>query len=172
MINIYYKEAQPKASNPTDTGFDVTCTDLEVQEISGELVLIYHTNVAIFSPDENLDIQLRCRSSINGYNLSLTNAVGTIDKSYKSYIQFRFKLTGFAKGLHRTDRESFTVDDVDKGTITLTNHWGKKDTFKIYKLGDRIGQMIIGLAAKSKDIEWIQTFDMEEDRGGFGSSGS
>lgn len=168
MIEIKYKGDLPLQSNiGTDTGFDIIATKLTVNIVNGQPVLTYNTNVALKALTKQLDLQLRCRSSIYKKSLVLTNGVGTIDEHFSSPMSLKFALKGYSLGFHNND----TLEVFEKeGIIRMETYWGMKCEFHIYAPNERIGQLVVGAAAKN--IKWIQAFDMEEDRGGFGSSGS
>lgn len=82
------------------------------------------------------------RSSLSNYHLDLANAVGVIDSNYRGEIKFRFKKT--------------------------EDHWSSK----YYKVGDRVGQLII---MPIPEIEFEEAEELDEtNRGanGYGSSGN
>ena len=82
------------------------------------------------------------RSSISKYDLILCNGVGVIDNSYRGEILFRFKKT-----------ENY-------------------DRNKFYKVGDKIGQMILKTRPFINFEEVNELSDTERDSNGFGSSGN
>lgn len=81
------------------------------------------------------------RSSIFKYELELTNSVGVIDSGYRGEITFKFRKTGTG----------------------ITNN--------IYKVGDRIGQLIIMPYPKIEIIESQELSETERGTGGYGSTG-
>ena len=81
------------------------------------------------------------RSSIRKYDLALTNCVGVIDSGYRGEIQATFKKTN-------------TID------------WGT-----IYKVGDRIAQIIILPYPPIEFVEADELSNTERGEGGFGSTG-
>lgn len=81
------------------------------------------------------------RSSIFKYDLTLSNSVGVIDSNYRGEIKFIFNLT--------------------KNLMSA----------KIYKIGDRIGQIIIVPYPKIELIEVDELSKTNRGENGFGSSG-
>lgn len=69
----------PVKAHVTDAGFDLTCTRIttEINEC-GQLVLVYHTDIAVEIPDGYFGA-LVPRSSISKKSLTLTNCIGVID---------------------------------------------------------------------------------------------
>lgn len=102
------------------------------------------------------------RSSVSKYNLLLCNSVGVIDSGYKNSIKLRFKYIYQPEDIH-------TIKNDDGALVSLTNI----NKEKIYKKGDKIGQVIF---SKHNLIE-IEGIDDNKKRtkrnmGGFGSTGS
>lgn len=84
------------------------------------------------------------RSSISKTDLVLANGTGVIDSGYRGEIKFRFK-------------------NVSKGK--------KQDSGVVYKVGDRVGQMMI-LPLPNAHFELTDELnDSKRGQGGFGSSG-
>lgn len=81
------------------------------------------------------------RSSIRKYDLSLSNSVGVIDSGYRGEIM---------------------------ATFNLKNPWSESD---IYKVGDRIAQIMIIPYPKIKFIESEELSNSDRGTGGFGSTG-
>ena len=83
------------------------------------------------------------RSSISDYNLMLSNHVGVIDSGYRGEICLRFKYVNLMTVSHKT-----------------------------YKVGDRIGQLLIIPYPSIKFEEVKELSDTNRGKGGFGSSGT
>jgi len=101
----------------------------------------YDTGLQFEIPDGYVGL-LFPRSSISKYDLALSNAVGVVDSGYRGNVTFRFKL-------RCTDG----------------------NPAKIYREGDRIGQMIIIPIPKIKFVEVDSLSETERGSGGYGSSG-
>ena len=83
-MEIKFKKLDPRAVTPgrahiTDAGIDLTCTQIttEINEC-GQLILVYHTGLAIEIPDGYFGL-LVPRSSVYKKSLMLTNCAGVID---------------------------------------------------------------------------------------------
>ena len=81
------------------------------------------------------------RSSISKYSLQLTNSVGVIDSGYRGEVLFKFK--------------------------TISN----EKNFKLYEVGERIGQLIIMPYPSIELVEVDELSSTDRNEGGFGSSG-
>lgn len=88
------------------------------------------------------------RSSISKTALALANAVAVIDSGYRGEIKLRFK-------------------DYNRGNPFIEN-LGEQE----YKIGDRIGQLIILPVPKLDFIEVVELSDTDRGNQGFGSSGN
>lgn len=100
-------------------------------------------------------LDVRPRSSISKYNLVLANSPATIDFSFRGTIKLRFKYV-------------FQPEDL---FILGDKILGRVNPEKIYKRGEKIGQLI---AAWKEPIYWEQVDELPETAradGGFGSSG-
>jgi dUTP pyrophosphatase len=82
------------------------------------------------------------RSSIYKTNLSLTNCVGVIDSNYRGEIKFKF---------------FWTAENKNRGD---------------YKIGDRIGQLIVLPYPTIEFEESLSLSDSNRGSGGFGSTGN
>lgn len=83
----------PSKSHITDAGFDLTCTDIttELNEC-GQLILVYHTGIAIEIPDGYFGL-LVPRSSVFKKSLTLTNCAGVVDSGYRGEVLAKFRST-------------------------------------------------------------------------------
>lgn len=87
------KAVLPIYAHPSDAGMDLTATDVttEINEC-GQLVLVYHTGLAVEIPEGYLGF-LVSRSSISKKSIILTNCIGVIDAGYRGEIMGKFKTT-------------------------------------------------------------------------------
>lgn len=81
------------------------------------------------------------RSSVSKYDLVLANSVGVVDAGYRGEVKLRFKHLQYAGG------------------------------FNIYKVGDKVAQLIILPIPKIELIEVDELSDSERGEGGFGHTG-
>lgn len=118
----------------------------------------YDTNVGVAPEDESIFYSLvYARSSISKYNLVLANSVGVVDSGYRDTIKLRFK--------YICQPEDFTVANDNMRFYTKIN------TQKIYKKGDKIGQLA-WMAHNKPFVEFVENLPPSE-RGpsSFGSTG-
>jgi len=97
-MEIKFKRLSDKAATPVKStvgsaAFDLTCTDVttEINE-SGELILVYHTGIAVEIPEGYFGM-LCMRSSVAKKTLSMCNACGIIDFDYRGEITGKFRTT-------------------------------------------------------------------------------
>jgi dUTP pyrophosphatase len=90
-------------------------------------------------------MQLSPRSSIYKYNLELVNSIGIVDAGYRGEVKFVFRI------------QNYNHDDIFN--------------YKVYEIGDRIGQAIIRKIEPTEYIETNQLEDSDRGVGGFGSTG-
>lgn len=131
----------------------------------------YETNVAII-PEEGFHTFVLPRSSISKMNLALCNSVGLIDNGYNGTIKLRFKYVSQPYDLAMQMQPSEdTTKKPDNSSVSI-NFGVEINREKIYKKGDRIGQLVF---SPTTIAEVLQTFgDLKEttrNAGGFGSTG-
>ena len=142
-IKKLHKDAViPKYETFGSVGMDLTAVSKEYDK-HGNVVL--GTGLAIQIP-EGYYADLRPRSSISKYDLVLANSVGTIDSDYRGELILKFKPSVYF-GVNRGD---------DDGVM--------------YKVGDRIAQLVILPYPKVSFVEVDELSDTERGTGGFGST--
>ena len=104
--------------------------------------LVCHTGLAMEIPEGHVGL-LFPRSSISKTPLSLRNSVGVVDSGYRGEIMLKF------------DREDRTLNNGET----------------IYKVGDRVGQIMIMPHPKIQFFEAQELSATERGEGGFGSTG-
>ena len=97
-MEIKFKKLDPRAVAPvrahkSDAGFDLvaTSTTTEINEC-GQLILVYHTGLAIDIQEGNMGLVVP-RSSIFKKSLTLTNCAGVIDSNYRGEVMAKFRST-------------------------------------------------------------------------------
>lgn len=180
-IHLFYKldegaKCPAKLNDPTDAGYDVYAAS--DPEIVGEKIMFaedgediakhnyyssidyiqYRTGLYVEPVDKDkvIRLDLRPRSSISKYWLSLCNTPATIDHTYGNEILVRFRPVWQPESL-----KCMKIVDGHQYACMLNFH-------KIYKKGDRICQI---LPEYVKEIKWIEVDKIESNRGGFGSTG-
>jgi len=132
----------PEYVKPGDAGLDLTATSMNVvYHGDGSDVKIIYGTGLAVEIPEGYVGLIFPRSSVHKTSCRLSNSVGVIDSGYRGEIKFVF------------DR--------------LLN----KDLNVPYKIGDRIGQLIIMPYPKIELEEVEELSDTERGDGGFGSSG-
>ena len=83
----------PTRATAGDAGLDLYSTRI-TQEVdnSGKLVLVYHTDIAVEIPEGYVGL-LFMKSSVAKRSVTLTNAVGVCDASYRGEIMLKYKVT-------------------------------------------------------------------------------
>lgn len=149
----------PSYAHASDAGMDLTATSMKMDEDGN---VVYGTGIAIEIPKGYVGLVFP-RSSNSKKTLWLTNSVGVIDSGYRGEITFKF-------------RPSIAMLPSLWTRIKLHLKYKSATMVKyaspaIYKIGDRIGQIIILPYPAVKFIE--SDFLYPSDRGecGYGSTG-
>lgn len=149
-LAVNFKKLSDKAVTPSysktgDAGLDLTATSMK----ETDMYIEYGTDLSFEIPEGYVGYVFP-RSSLSNYDLVLSNHVGVIDSGFRGEVKFRFKKVGnFPDG------------------FLATKHF----TSTVYKVGDRIGQLIIMPIPKVELIEVGELSQSNRGRGGFGSSG-
>ena len=138
----------PKYAKSGDAGLDLTATTYE--HVNGRHV--YGTGLAIEIPEGYVGL-IFPRSSICKKDLRLTNSVGVIDSGYRGEIKFFFE-----------------NDNMESSELHMFQT-GAGYRRAMYKIGDRIGQLIVLPYPKIEFEEVTDLSNTERGKGGFGSSG-
>ncbi|MDD4804520.1 MAG: dUTP diphosphatase [Candidatus Pacebacteria bacterium] len=85
-------------------------------------------------------MEIAPRSSISKYDLELCNSIGVVDADYRGEIMLKFRLTTSSA------------------------------SYKIYKIGDKVGQAIIRKLVPTEYVEVIELTNTVRGTGGFGST--
>ena len=133
----------PKFGKVGDAGADLTATSYEY--VNGRHC--YGTGLALEIPEGHVGL-IFPRSSICNKDLRLSNCVGVIDENFRGEVKFFFE---------------------DKGMNAMNP---SQPNTNIYKIGDRIGQLIIMPYPKPEYIEADELSETNRGSQGFGSSGS
>lgn len=147
----------PSYAHEGDVGVDITATS-RIYDKYGNVS--YGTGLAIELP-KGYAALLFPRSSICKKDLSLSNAVGVIEHTYRGEIFFKFKPT---LSCFDDDAEESTDGERYDDIYIPENS-------QHYEVGDRIGQMIILPYPKIVFEEVEELSETERGEGGFGSSG-
>ena len=136
----------PKYAKVGDAGMDLTAVSMYYDEYGN---LCYGTGLAFEIPEGYVGL-IFPRSSICKNQLLLSNCVGVIDSGYRGEVSFKFKPSNsFASLIYDTD-------------------WEQNGA---YKVGERVGQMIIMPYPQIEFVEVNELSQTERGEGGYGSSG-
>lgn len=145
----------PAYAKPGDAGMDLTAVSMKIDEYGN---ICYGTGLAFEIPEGYVGLVFP-RSSNCKKGVILTNCVGVIDSGYRGEVSFKFRpLPLMASRLETTSKTAWF--DEDWRNIRLS-----------FKVGDRIGQIII---MPYPQIEFEEVDELSEtERGdqGYGSSG-
>ena len=162
----------PTAATPQSSGYDVVSIAepevVGVNDGSGYWKSIdyiqYRTGLIVAPQPDAYGVNYHTlafpRSSVSKYNLVLANCIGLIDNDYRGEILLRFK--------YIWQPEDFVI--VNVGTTDKLKLVGTINPEKIYKKGDKIGQLVAEIA---NHIDWFAAADLSatiRGSGGFGSS--
>lgn len=177
-MRIHVKESEslivPKAATPQASGYDVVALDYKiVGEIYREetetapalwksIDYIEYKTGLFTAPQQdpyghNYHTLIFPRSSVRKYNLILANSIGLIDNDYRGEIILCFKYIW---------QPSDLIIEMGNGA----NIYGKVNVEKIYKKGDKIGQLV---SEVTNTIDWVVVADLSSTvrgTGGFGST--
>ena len=195
MVTINVLNIEGKATLPIHgdgkteslaAGYDVVAVDdpTIVGEIARELKLEDGTLIPLYKSinyleyktalkiapqdDSNGDyyhVDLRARSSVRKYNLVLANSVGTLDNDYRGEILVSFKY------IFQPSDFVIEFDPTEGGKYKPQGLLAGVDWTKIYRRGDKIGQL---LASKTNPCNYIFVSELTKtarNEGGHGSTG-
>lgn len=153
-----------------DVGFDLVATSDPkiVGAITGENSP-YYESIDYIEYDVDLKIEMPegyfglifPRSSLSNKNLQLCNSVGVIDNGFRGNLKARFNY------IHQP--KDFTHLKYVKGDYIYENFVTEIDMDKIYKKGDRIGQIVFFKSLIPELVEG-EVSETERGSGGFGST--
>lgn len=169
----------PKRGSKDSSGYDIIATSNpniigEVGQVSGTWDRVdyieYNTNLHIAASHKEgsdgvfrewrrfFDSLVFPRSSISKTNLILANSIGLIDNDYRNSIKLRFKYI-------------FQPEDLCAATDLGGRIVGKINEDKIYKKGQKIGQLKFSQVIDAEFELADELTDTERGEGGFGSTG-
>lgn len=116
----------PEKKTKSAAGFDIYATEVDYSRL-GQFQILYKTGLSLEIPEGYVGL-IYPRSSIRDTPLSLSNGVGVIDSDYRGEITFTFNYAGILES---------------KGGYAKKLRLPKTQEEKIYKPGDRIGQLVV-----------------------------
>jgi dUTP pyrophosphatase len=151
----------PKYAKSGDAAMDIVATTKWYDEFGN---VCYGTGLAFEIPEGYVGL-IFPRSSISKTELSLANAVGVIDSGYRGEVTFKFKPTL----VYRTEVSSIS-EDFD--FIAYSYDSDEQDENSEYKVGDRVGQIMIIPIPTIEFVEVSELSESDRGSGGFGSTGA
>jgi dUTP pyrophosphatase len=151
----------PKYAKNGDAAMDIVATTKWYDEFGN---VCYGTGLAFEIPEGYVGL-IFPRSSISKTELSLANAVGVIDSGYRGEVTFKFKPTL----VYRTEVSSIS-EDFD--FIAYSYDSDEQDENSEYKVGDRVGQIMIIPIPTIEFVEVTELSESDRGSGGFGSTGA
>ena len=157
-MKVKIKRLHPNAVIPSyakagDAGMDLTAISMKIDEYGN---ICYGIGLAFEIPEGYVGLVFP-RSSNCKKDVILTNCVGVIDSGYRGEVSFKFRPSpSQAIKIYEDDGEYLCSDSVDNNT---------------YKIGDRIGQIIIMPYPQIEFEEVEELSETERGEGGYGSSG-
>jgi len=166
MIKVKFKKLNALAKAPVkkhddDAAYDLTATSLEVKGDN----FIYGTGITMEIP-KGYAGYIYPRSSVRDKDQRLTNCVGVIDAGYRGEIKMTFR---------PTINPQMTLLGLIKQALRMQikpSDFFASGPIRFYKIGDRIGQIVIRTAPKIKFVEVDELEDSERGEGGHGSTGA
>ena len=165
IIQVSNQEQIREPAYIGDAGYDVIAISDPVivgKEVSRHIYshidyIEYDTGLVV-APENGFHTYVFPRSSLSKTNLVLANSVAVIDNGYRGTIKLRFKYIPQPNDHYIDYKEGFLAVEVDHA--------------KIYKKGDKIGQLVFTPTTTARIIESSNLGETERNAGGFGSSGS
>lgn len=160
------KAVIPLYAREGDAGMDLTAISVDYDPLTD--CITYGTGLAVEIPKGHVGL-LFPRSSISNYDLTLANSVGVIDSGYRGEIMFKFHTIS----VYAESREDINALEEGKFKVYADEYDyldGVVTDLDVYKIGDRIGQLII---VPYPYIEFEEVEELEESQrgeGGFGST--
>lgn len=169
--NVRFKRVNPDAPAPTyahegDAGLDL-CSMEDVTLAPGETRTV-GTGVAMAIPEGFVGL-VAIRSGWGRRGLTLTNAVGVIDSTYRGEIGLILHNnhpTQVFRPVFDSDGEVWYHEYLPNDDIDDRNEF-----LHIHK-GDRVAQMLVMPVAQASPIESAVLDETERNTGGFGSTGT
>lgn len=173
-MKVKIKKLFPEAVIPSyakegDAGMDLTAVSMKIDEYGN---ICYGTGLAFEIPEGYVGLVFP-RSSNCKKGVILTNCVGVIDSGYRGEVSFKFRpLYEKAHSIALDEYKAYLKEshpNLDENQeFFLLEHQGNISTFKV---GDRIGQIIIMPYPKIEFEEVDELSETERGVGGYGSSG-
>ena len=164
---IQVKLLKPNAKAPVQAHEDDACFDMVATRKNENVKYIeYGTDIAFNIPKGYVGL-IFPRSSVTKEDMMLKNSVGVIDAGYQGEIRFRF-----IKSVNDVFRAEVRTGSLIGGRVEhIINVHSPERHLDIYKVGDKIGQIMFIKLPKIK-LKLVDEFTSSiRGEGGFGSTG-
>ncbi len=151
----------PSYSKSGDAGMDLTAVS-RIFDKDGNVS--YGTGLSFEIPEGYVGL-LFPRSSNSKQDLLLSNSVGVLDSGYRGEVFFKFK----PSAIYVDNEEGLDEEGESFDFVSLPNDGYAQDRF--YKIGERVGQLIILPYPQIEFEEVDKLTDTERGEGGFGHTG-
>lgn len=151
----------PSYAKEGDAGLDLTATSISYDKDGN---IVYGCGLAFEIPKGYVGL-LFPRSSNAKTNLYLTNSVGVLDSGYRGEVTFKYKT------IHNI--ASYLSFFLQKYVLRkkILNVKIESLATNAYKVGDRIGQIVIVKIPTIEFVESEKLSETERGKGGYGSTG-
>jgi dUTP pyrophosphatase len=173
----YQDSKIPTRANESDAGLDVYAYSMKIVGETLDGFTNLYKRIDYIEYDCGISIQpisftsnlrerhdyftyLAPRSSISKTNLIQSNSYGLIDSGYTGSLMIRYKYIPQAQDFVFLNPEKWP------------NFGIEIDENRIYKIGDKIAQLIVTMQHSVSIAEYLSLDETERGNGGFGSSGS
>jgi len=182
MKTLKYKKLSDKVITPTrahrdDAGLDLYASSMKIDWHKSQVN--YGTGIAILIERGFLG-KIYMRSSVKNKNQFLSNAVGIIDAGYTGEITFVYNIPGnnfyslakFTKQIlfHLKRLLNFDRNNHFERLLNRFIKFEQEKMQNIYKVGDKIGQLVIERCYYPELIEVDEMPETERGANGYGSS--
>lgn len=153
----------PSYAKEGDAGMDLTAVSRTYDKYGN---ICFGTGLSFEIPKGYVGL-LFPRSSIYKQDLSLSNAVGVVDSGYRGEVSFKFKSVNVTFNPIQFIWQRLILHKI---CTNIDKHL-MQDENRIYKVGDRIGQIVIMPYPKIEFEEVEELSQTERGLGGYGSTG-
>lgn len=151
----------PTYAKDGDAGLDLVATSMSEDSYGN---IVYGTGIAVEIPKGYVGLVFP-RSSNAKNNMYLTNSVGVIDSGYRGEIMFKYKVVHNTGSFLKWWWENKILKKKEPKISIYTLG------YNTYKVGDRIGQLIIIKYPYIEFEEVDKLSETERGTGGYGSTG-
>jgi dUTP pyrophosphatase len=154
----------PTYAHPSDAGADLTAVWVKYAGETDKPYTEYGTGLSFEIPEGYVGLLFQ-RSSVSKQPLTLANAVGVLDSGFRGEVTYRYKGDALASVIMQEHQH-----DLEEYLKHMRNIYHPEAELG-YKVGDKIGQLIIMPYPKVAFTEVEELATSERGEGGYGSTG-